>query len=150
MTVLSENGKEYSHSGMINLCSGINHHLQGPLHKRNYDIMQDQTFLQANKVFTGRMRDNKEKGHDMSQPREAIKKDDMEKLFHSYFSQLKEAINTEILLHKVFFDVIYYTGRRGKKGLRELTNQSFDVKTGSDRKDYIQINFNQKTKKSRQ
>ena len=51
-------------------------------------------------------------------------------------------------MHKVFFDVIYYTGRRGKEGLRELTKSSFDVKIGSDGKEYVQINFNEKMKKN--
>ena len=86
-TVLSKNGKEYSRLGMINLRSGINRHLQGPEHNKNFDLMQDQQFLQANKVFTGRMRDNKEKGNDVSQPREAIDQEDMEKLFNCYFTQ---------------------------------------------------------------
>ena len=82
--------------------------------------MQDQDFLQANKVFTGRMRDNKEKGLDISQKRDSILKDDMEKLFNEYFKNGLENDNTEVLMHKVFFDVVYYTGRRGKEGLREL------------------------------
>ena len=59
-----------------------------------------------------------------------------------------QTTNTEILLHKVFFDVMYYTERRGKEGLRELKKSSFDVKTGPDGTDYIQINFNEKTKKN--
>ena len=67
-TVLSRKGKEYSRSGLINLRAGLNRHLQDPPHKRSIDLMNDKEFLQANKVFTGRLRDNKEKGLDVSKP----------------------------------------------------------------------------------
>ena len=48
--------------------------------------MNDAQFLPANKVFTGQMWDNKEKGLDVSQARESIEQDDMNKLFNSYFN----------------------------------------------------------------
>ena len=66
--VLSKNRKEYSKSGMVNIRSGLNHYLQDPPNRRNIDLMNDKQFLQANKVFTGRLRDNKEKGLDVSMP----------------------------------------------------------------------------------
>ena len=44
--------------------------------------------------------------------------------------------------------MIYYTGRRGKEGLRDLNKDSFDLKVGPDGKEYIQINFNEKTKRN--
>ena len=71
-TVLSKKGNEYSKSGLVNLCAGLNHHLQEPPHKRTLDLMNDRDFLQANKVLTGRLRDNKEKGKDKSKRRIAI------------------------------------------------------------------------------
>ena len=37
---------------------------------------------------------------------------------------------------------------RGKEGLRDFNKSSFDEKVGADNKDYIQINFNEKTKKN--
>ena len=147
-TVLSRNGKEYSKSGMINIRSGLNRHLVNPPHKKTIDIMQDKIFLQCNKVFTGRLRDNKEKGLDISQPREAIEKDDVEKLFQTYFLPGIKSGDTEVLLHKTLFDILYYTGRRGKEGLRHLTKSSFKIKTASDGVEYIQMTFNEKTKKN--
>ena len=82
--------------------------------------MNDAQFLPANKVFTGRMRDNKEKGLDVSQARESIEQDDMNKLFNSYFKPGIERMNTQVLVHKVFFNIVYY----------------------------IEITFNEKTKKN--
>ena len=120
-TVLSKNRKEYSKSGMVNIRSGLNHYLQDPPNRRNIDLMHDKQFLQANKVFTGRLRDNKEKGLDVSKPQNTIEQEDMEKLFKEYFARGIKNSDTQILLHKVFFDIIYYTRRRGKKVYVNLT-----------------------------
>ena len=77
--------------------------------------MNDRIFTQANLVLTGRMRDNKDKGLDTTTPRIALEKEDLEKLFTEYFPKtVGDTINTEVSLHKVFFDIMYYTGWRGK------------------------------------
>ena len=104
-TVRSKRGKEYSASGLINLRAALNRYLRQPPNKKTFDLMENSEFKQANLVFTGRMRDNKEKGLDVSQPKQAIAQEDMEKLFKKYFkpAMQNEPINTEILLHKVFF-----------------------------------------------
>ena len=65
-TVLFKKGTPYSKSGMINLHAGINRYLQSPSFNWTIDIMNDAQFLLTNKVFTGRMRDNKEKGYGIS------------------------------------------------------------------------------------
>ena len=110
--------------------------------------MNDAIFLPANKVFTGRMRENKEKGLDVSKARDSIDQEDMKKLFEEYFTEGVKSKDTYILLQKVFFDIIYYTSRRLKEGLRQLNKKSFDVKVGSDGLEYIEISFNEKTKKN--
>ena len=54
----------------------------------------------------------------------------------------------KVLLHKVFFDVVYYTRCRRKEGLHALSKTSFDIKTGTDEQDFIEINFNEKTQRN--
>ena len=103
--------------------------------------MNNRQFLQANRVFT----DNKEKGLDISKPRIAIEQQDLEKLFKEYFTP---GLNTKILTQKIFSDIIYYTDCRGKKGLRDLSKDSFEIKKSSDGLEYIQLTFNEKTKKN--
>ena len=148
-TVLSKNRKEYSKSGMINLQSGINRHLRSPPNNKTFDLMNDREFTQANLVFTGRLRDNKDKGLDTSSPHTPIEKEDLQRLFTEYFAQaVGDQINTEVFLHKVFFDIMYYTGRRGKEGLRKLSKRSFEVKKGLAGQEFIEITFNEKTKKN--
>ena len=147
-SVLSKKNQEYSKSGFINLRAGLNRYLRQPPFKRTLDLMNDREFTQANQVFSGRIRDNKEKGLDVSQPKEPIDKADMEKLFNDYFYKGLEKEDTQVLVHKVFFDLVYYTGRRGKEGLRSLTKNSFNVDVGPDGHEFVQITFNEKTKKN--
>ena len=111
--------------------------------------MNNAIFLPANKVFSGRMHNNEEKGLDVSKPRDSIDQEDMKKLFHKYFKPGISTINTQVLLHKVFFDIVYYTSHHGKEGLRKLRQNSFDIKIGSDGLEYVEITFNEKTKKPR-
>ena len=66
-----------------------------------------------------------------------------------YFLPRLATGNTEVLQHKVFFDLLYHTGHIGKEGLRALKKTSFDIKVGSNGQCYIEINFNEATKKSK-
>ena len=72
----------------------------------------------------------------------------MKTLFNNYFHKAVESQNTKILLHKVFFDILYYTGRRAKEGFRELSKNSFEIKKGSNGLEFVEITFNEKTKKN--
>ena len=142
-TVLSNNGKEYSCSGMINLRSALNRHLHSPPYSKSFDLMNDRDSLQASLVFTGRLRDNKEKGLDTSAPCTAMEKEDLNKLFEQYFPwTLGDFLDTEVLLHKVFFDIMYYTGHHGKEGLWDLSKNSFVIKEDANWKEFIDITFN--------
>ena len=80
--------------------------------------MHDDIFQGANNVFCGKLRCNKQDGNDVSEPRSDILPD--EKLYYDYFTPgLEGALtyrHTEVLLHKVFFDLMYHTGRRAKEG----------------------------------
>ena len=103
---------------MINLRSGLNRYLTSPPNNRLINLMEDKIFQNANKVFKGQMKKNKKDGLDVSQPRQPIDPMDIEKLYSGYFLPGLADGNTEVLLHKVFFDLVYHTGRRGKEGLR--------------------------------
>ena len=112
------------------------------------NLMQNEIFQNANQVFKGQLRRNKNQGKDKSTPRSDISPDDLEKLYDNYFTPRDMNVNTEVLMHKVFFDIMYFTGRRAKEGLRNLNKKSFDLKTSSDGVEYIEINFNETTKRN--
>ena len=113
--------------------------------------MHDDTFMNANKVFTGQLRMNKSEGLDVSKPVKSIDPADLAKLFKDYFIPGLERGDTEVLMHKVFFDICYYTGRHGKEGLKALTKHSFELKEPADWREFIEIeiNFNETTNKKK-
>ena len=145
-SVKSKQGKEYSKSSMINLRSGLNRYLTYPPNSRIINLMHNDIFQRANLVFKGRLRKNKQEGNDVSQPRSDIAPDDLAKIYDNYFTPGLRNGNTEVLLHKVFFDIMYHTGRRGKEGLRNLTKNSFKLKKAQNGREFIEITFNEVTK----
>ena len=52
------------------------------------------------------------------------------------------------LQHKVYFDIAFFLGKRAKEGLRELKIDSFTLKTNAQGRDYLELNYNESTKKS--
>ena len=110
--------------------------------------MTDKTFQNANKVLKSQLKQNKKDGLDVSESRQPIDPLDMEKLYTAYFLPGLAEGNTEVLLHKVFFDLLFHTGRRGKEGLRYLKKDSFKIKTSTAGTRYVEITFNEATKKN--
>ena len=147
-SVKNKKGETYSKSSMINLRAGLNHFLRLPPNNRIINLMHNEVFQNANQVFKGQLRRNKNEGKDKSKPRSDIAQQDLDKLYDDYFTPGLAAGNTEVLLHKVFFDIMYFTGRRGKEGLRNLTKNSFAIKRNPDGSDYIEVTFNETTKKN--
>lgn len=139
--------KPYSKPSMINLRSGLNRYLQGPPNNRIINLMQNETFQNTNRVFCRVLRDNKEQGLDTSKPKSSILPGDLEKLYEEYFLPGLADENVEILQHKVFFDLLYFTSRRGKEGLRKLKKEYFEVKETPEGLEYIELVVNEVTKK---
>ena len=48
----------------------------------------------------------------------------------------------------MYFEIAYFLGKRGQEGLRQLTKTSFIIKTNPQGKEYIEMTFNESTKKS--
>lgn len=113
---------------MVNIRSGLNRYLQSPPHNRIINLMNDRQFQNANKVFSGVLRVNKQNGLDVRKPKVPISEEDITKLYDAYFLPGLKAGNSEILMHKVFFDVVYYLSRRAKEGLHKLRKNSFEFK----------------------
>ena len=147
-SVKNKKGETYSKCSMINLRAGLNRFLRLPPNNRIINLMHNEVFQNANQVFKGQLRRNKSEGKDKSTPRSDIAPEDLDKLYDEYFTPGLESGNTEVLMHKVFFDIMYFTGRRGKEGLRNLTKSSFDIKKSPDGSEFIEITFNETTKRN--
>lgn len=89
----------------------------------------------ANPVFSGVLRNSKQQGSDVSWPRSSTEPGDLEKLYEQYFIPGLATQNIQVLLHKVFFDFIFYLRRRAKEGFREIQKElvwhkSYSGRTG--------------------
>lgn len=146
--VRKQDGKPYSKSGMVNLRAGLNRYLQAPPNNRIINLMHNDAFQNANRVFCGVLRDNKENGLDKSKPKTSIAPGDLEKLYNEYFLPGLADGDVEILQQKVFFDLVYYTSRRGKEGLRQLKKEYFVFKETPEGLEYIELIVNEVTKKN--
>lgn len=146
--VRQKNGQTYSKSAMVNLRSGLNRYLQSPPHNRIINLMHNDCFQNANKVFVGVLRTNKANGLDKRKPKIPISKADLEKLYDNYLIPGIQRGDTEVLQHKVFFDLVYLMGRRGKEGLRKLQKDWFHIGIDETGTEYVEIIVKEKTKKN--
>ena len=97
--------------------------------------------------FTGNLRDQESKGYDKSRRKEPILQTDLDLIYTNYF--IPHFDNDPVcLLHKVYFDIAFFLGKRGQEGLRKLTKDSFELKVTSEGKEYFEMKFNESTKKS--
>ena len=55
-------GEHYQKQSLVNIRSVINRHLQLPPFNRTWDLVKDSDFQQANRVFSGNLITQKEKG----------------------------------------------------------------------------------------
>ena len=85
-------------------------------------------------------------GLDVSEPKKAIAKHDLEKMFDEYFIPGLARGDAEVLVQKVLLGLLYYTGKHGKEGLRALHQDQFTIKTTPEGKECVEINFNPTSK----
>ena len=136
--------KNYSSQGLVNLRSGVCRYLQGDPFNRIMDLTKDSEFLQANRILKGKQRIRREDGEDTKQSKKWVKHSDLEKMYKFITANRNDP---ETPMHKVFLDMVFYTGRRGREGLRKLTKKSFEVKVNEDGRKYIVMTHNESEKK---
>ena len=91
------------------------------------DIRSNDLFIEANEMFLGKTKDNKEKGLGNIKNKPPINDIDMAKI-HNYFqTKLSKAPNPRVLQQAVIFYIIYYLCRCGRENLRTMTKSTFEV-----------------------
>lgn len=76
--VNNKNSGAYSRSSVIGIRARINRYLQHPPYNRTINITTDKEFMSCNKVLTGRIKINREKGLDVTKHKSAIGPGDIE------------------------------------------------------------------------
>ena len=96
------------------------------------NITQDSEFLSANKMFEAKCKLYTKEMNPKPTHKSSIAAGDMLKL-RGYFSEGLDSNNSwadpERLLQFVWFSLCFHFGRRGREGWRELSKQSFGIKT---------------------
>ena len=102
--------------------------------------MQDSEFLSANKMFEAKCKLYTKEMNPKPTHKSSIAAGDMLKL-RGYFSEGLDSNNSwadpERLLQFVWFSVCFHFGRRGREGWRELSKQSFGIKTDDSGARYV-------------
>ena len=129
---------------MQSIRSAIQRHIISPPHNRTISIVSDADFKPANLVFTGRLKQNRADGNDVTKHKDAIEPGDIVQM---YASGTLSNESPKALQYKVFFEISLHFARRAKEGLRELNKNSFEIKTDHTGIRFATIAYNEKSKK---
>ena len=114
--------ERYCNMSMKSLRAGINRYMK---EKRGLDIIADQQFQRANKIFDAVLKDNKSKGKGVVHHKKPITSQDLECL-NDYFSRYMTP-NAAILQRLVQFNLMFYLCRRGRENLTHIPRNTFAV-----------------------
>ena len=134
-------GKRYSRSAYKNLRLGIQRHLQSEPYNREFSIVKDSAFKGANKVFDGYLSALREEGGDTTQHKEEIEPEDVQRLYDIVFDDTPRGLQM-----RVFYELCYHFGRRGREGLRLLHRNSFKVFKDANGQEYVGKQYHEKEK----
>lgn len=139
----TKSGKMYSKPALIGIRAAINRYLRNPPYHRKFNLMADQAFSSSNQVLAGIVKTMKRQGQDKSKHHEPIAEADLVKLRKSTAIGYGSPI---ALQRKVYFDISYHFGRRGREGLRQLSKESYEVKADPNGLRYVVPAFREKEK----
>ena len=145
--VRSAEGEPLSASTLRGIRAGIGRHLQNPPFKRDIIITSSSTFTSSNKMLKSIIAKNKKDGNDTTKHYPCISDPDLQKLVAE--DAFDENDPTQ-LQQKVFLDVQFAFGRRGREGLSSLTKNSFEFKKDAEGHEYADISYNEWSKNSRE
>ena len=114
--------ERYSNTSMRAMRAAIKRYID---HKREVDVISNEKFIRANKVFDAILKDNKAHGKGNVQHKPAISATDLERL-NDYFSQYMRP-NATILQQFVEFNLMFYLCRRGRENLTRMPKDTFEV-----------------------
>ena len=130
---------------LINLRAGINRHLAAG--NKFWNLTTDEEFNVANRVFKGVSRQNKKEGHSTVSPKRPLSTKEVAKIYENYFDPKFEN-DPVVLQHKLFFELVFFLGRRGLEGLQDMKKEDFAFYETDDGREYMQLIHHEVTKTS--
>ena len=144
--VRNKKGEVYSKNTFAGIRASISRHLQSPPHKKNFSIVTDKEFFQANKIFLASLKTYRMAGEDRASSYPVISRCDLDKVRCENAFNLN---NAEQLQQKVWWDLHFNFARRGRENDRNMTKDSFRIATDSTGKEFIELTHNEFTKNHR-
>ncbi|XP_070560155.1 uncharacterized protein [Ptychodera flava] len=139
----SKTGERYSKSSLTGIRASVNRHLNSPPYHRNVNIIRDREFKAANNIFVALCKQLKADGLDSTKHKTPISTYDLRKLASSGVLSSSDPL---ALSRKVWFDLTFHFGRRGREGFRKLTKSSYRVRESYDGTKFVEFTYSEKTK----
>ena len=115
----------------------------------NINILQDSEFVSANKIFEEKAKLFTKENNAKPRHKSSIQSGNMQK-FNRYNmeGQNKDSVwkDAEKLVEFIWFSLCFHFARRGREGWRELTRQSFEIKTDDTGARYVTKKLTEQTK----
>ena len=124
----------YSKSAMRNIRSGLQRHLANPPYSKNYNILVDESFRQANLTYSGYICKLRRQNLEKTKHKATILEEDVAKLYEHVFDETAQGLQ-----RRVFLEVCLHFGRRGREGLRSLRKDSFEIKRDGNGLEYVTL-----------
>jgi hypothetical protein len=119
-------GKHYKSSSLENVRHGLNRYLKDPPHYKQFDIIKDTAFTNANANFKAAMAELKRLGLGATDHYPTISEEDRRKVYTSVHTSPQTPLG---LFNKVQFDLRLYFCRRGSENIYNFTKDTFQVST---------------------
>ena len=129
VNVRQVNGQKYKVSSFENIRHGLNRYLRSPPHEKDFDIIQDNEFREANVSYHAALKDLKTEGKGAVDHHPVISDSDLEKIRESIYLKTNTPYG---LFNKVQFDIRFFFFRRGSENMHKMTRDTFVVKIDGD------------------
>ena len=121
----------YKNTTMKAIRAGLNRYFK---EKFSIDIINNESFIRANALFSGVLQMNKEQGLGDIVSKSDISDADMEILRMRFNASLSGAPDPKLLQEIVIFYILYYMCRRGRENLRNMQKDTFAIGYDADEK----------------
>ncbi|XP_060080750.1 zinc finger protein 718-like [Ylistrum balloti] len=126
MDARKHDGTHYKTSSLEQFRYSLNRYLRSPPFNKQYDIIKDCEFSEANVNFKAVMNELKRMGKGETEHYPVITKADR----HTIYSSQHLNVNTPVgLYNKVQFDIRLYFSRRSTENMHKMTKSTFEIVT---------------------
>ena len=129
LDIRNKNGEQYKVSTLENIRHGLNRYLKAPPYCKDFDIIKDPRFSDANESYKTSMLELKAAGKGEIEHKKVISEADRDKLYSSMHMNPNTPYG---LANKVQFDVRMFFFRRGSENMDKMTKSTFTVNTDPD------------------